>query len=862
MKLAAFSKALQLIKNSFCKNDLWLWLPVLFGFGAAFYIVFEQSFLAYFVVFVGWFFVALFCYFLNRYSLRALIFLSCCLFLAGAFYAYFYQQIFFSKTTISGKIYVDVVGKVESVKQFYNPINGVKGANLVITNPVLYKAKFVEKPKKNYKKIHKKKQKLAKKKKKIKKDRKKKSAELADLINSQSQEQASVESSDNSQKKSLDQKVKKKKSRKKKISKQLQNQNCDESVSECDEVILGYKNFDYVSTSKIKTKEQVEITKPKVKKPKKKKAKKPKKISEKTIEKNFINLAGFQEVDRKFLDYSKNYQQVEWLQIKGYEQFPNPPQKISLNLIKNFQAIAVNDLVAVRAMLQPPKAKEFLDDFDFARDAKFKKIAAFGFALGEAKILKKTEVSNLDEWFLQVRQKIRNQILTTLSGNSAAIALAFLIGDQSEISPDLNIKIRNSGLAHLLSISGFHLSLAAAIFFVATRFVLSRSQYLALRFDLKKIAALAALLATYFYLKIAASPLPAQRAFLMVLLVLIALFVGEKINVKRAVMTGILVLILFNPYAVFNVSFQLSFAAILVLSCCFESVNRQKNLAFLPRVFWYFFEIILLSVLIQVATTPFLMHSFQNLSLLGFLANILAIPLTSFFVMPLGFLALFLMPLGLEKYALLAMAKGILLIEKIAVFIADLNFSHAATQHLSSLGLILAIIGLLLICLSRSYFRIVGVTLFLLSFATIFFDKKPNILFDSKQKFFALYNKESGLVFSKDLKPSKQRKMWMKKMGETEFKSLKNYQIKTVFCDEKKCLIEQRGQKILVLLKRNKISEICQNDFDVIVNLTKKYELPSCIPAEKIKIDNVDFYQKGGQFFYFVGGKLSIKTTS
>jgi ComEC/Rec2-related protein len=618
------------------------------------------------------------------------------------------------------------------------------------------------------------------------------------------------------------------------------------------------------------------------KKPKEKAPRKKKKTSEKTILKNFVNLKNYQEIDREFLDYSKNYQVVNWQEIKGRERFPNPPQKISINLIKNFDNISVNDVIAVRMMLQPSKAREFPDDFDFSLDAKFKKIGAYGFAIGEAKILKKAEISSLEQWFLDLREKVRDKIENSLEGDVSAIALAFLIGDQNRISKNLMSDIRNSGLAHLLSISGFHLALASAIFFVSTRFILSRSTFLILNFDIKKAAAIVAIFGTYFYLKIAASPMPAQRAFIMVLLVLIALFVGQKINSKRAIMTAVLALILYNPLAVFNISFQLSFAAILVLGSFYEVMPRLRSNNLLLKVVYYFTEIILVSIIIQIATTPFLMHSFQTVSLLGFIANILAIPLTSFFVMPLGFLALFLMPLNLEKYVLILMGKGILLIEKIAVFVAKMNYSNLASLQLSSFGLVIAILGLFLMCLTSSRLRWLGVLIFSFSFLTLIFDKKPDILFDGDQKFFAIYDQKNGLIFSKDLKPSKEREIWMKKMGEVEFKSILTRQKQTqdnkilgrissrhhpqlasefLTCDELKCLIT-KSQKILVLLKRNKISEICKNDFDVIVNLTAKYVLPRCIAAEKIKIDNSNFYQKGGHFFYFEEGKIRIKTTS
>ena len=816
------------------KDNLWLWMPVLFGFGAAFYFLFEESFLEKFSLLIVLFFISSFLAFLNRNSLRFLVFLGCALFLLGAFYSNFYQKTVLNHTKISGKIYVDGIGKVESIRKFYNPKNGVEGSNLVISEPVLYKSKFAEK------------------KKKVKKPRQKKISKKIQ------KDTKNVEEGD-----TILIKPEKKKRRRRKS----------------DEVeVSRLLKFEASFAENILVKKTVD------KKPKKKAPHKKKKTSEKIILKNFVNLKNYQEIDREFLDYSKNYQVVNWQEIEGRERFPNPPRKISINLIKNFDNISVNDIIAVRMMLRPAKAREFPDDFDFSLDAKFKKIGAYGFAIGEARILKKAEISSLEQWFLDLRENVRSKIENSLEGDVSAIALAFLIGDQNRISKNLMSDIRNSGLAHLLSISGFHLALASAIFFVSTRFILSRSAFLILNFDIKKAAAIAAIFGTYFYLKIAASPMPAQRAFIMVLLVLIALFVGQKINSKRAIMTAVLALILYNPLAVFNISFQLSFAAILVLGSFYEVMPRLRFDNLFLKTVCYFIEIILVSIIIQIATTPFLMHSFQTISLLGFIANILAIPLTSFFVMPLGFLALFLMPLNLEKYALILMGKGILLIEKIAVFVAEMNYSNLISPQLSGFGLVIAILGLLLICLSSSRLRWFGALIFSLSFLTLIFDKKPDILFDGGQKFFAVYDQKNGLIFSKNLKPSKEREIWMKKMDELDFKSVatkrilkqvqddgilgKNFPYRhpeivsgSFTCDEAKCLIT-KSQKILVLLKRNKISEICKNDFDVIVNLTSKYLLPPCIAAEKIKIDNFDFYQKGGQFFYFEEGKIRIKTTS
>lgn len=756
------------------RNDPLLWIAALLGLGCIFYFNYPQNFSENFSIFLALIFSAAALFFCNKKSFLAFIFAACGIFLFGSFYANFYEKNF-TGNPVTGKIYVDGIGKITEIKKFSNPVNGLGGANLVVSQPKLFEAKF---PATAIKKVKKKKIPKEKAKRKKRKTQKEKAAELG------------------------------------------------------------------LSLDEYKLQRAAEKQKKLVEKAKK---------AQKKFEENFVNVGTYQEIDRQFLDISKNYQQVAWVENKGSKTFPNPPQKISLNLVKNFAGLEVNDLIAFRALLAPAQRKEFPQDFDFSFDAKAKKIGAYGFILGEAKIVEKQRQSSVDDWFNSLREKINQKIFHALSGDEAAIAAAFLIGKQEQISAGILENIRRCGLAHLLSISGFHLSLAAAIFFVSLRFILSRFEYLTLRFDLKKIAAIAAIFTSFFYLQIAGAPLPAKRAFLMTLLALLALLFDEKINAKRAVMFALLFLILLNPYTIFNISFQLSFLAILVLVTCSEEIFLQKKLSFeanfLGKIFNYFWQIIFLSFALQIATLPFLMHSFRNVALLGFATNLLAIPLASFFIMPLGFLALFLMPFGLEKLPLFLMNYGILLLEKIANFVAEIKFSNLTAPEMPGLGAVIAAAGILLLCLEKSRIRYVGIAIFFLSFATIFFTKKPTISFEQNQKFFAIYE-DKKLFFSEKLRASKQRQHWMDRFEEKEFRYFETK-------NRENFLIE-KNQKILVLLKRNKIAEICKNDFDAIVNLTAKYALPACINADKIKIDNLDFYHHGSHFFYSSG---ALKTT-
>ncbi len=774
------------------KDRLWLFVPILLGFGAAFYISFEERFSENYLFFLTLFFASVLFSYLTRFSFRSLAFLSVAIFLFGCFYTNFYQNIFLNQTKITGKVYVDAVAKVESIKEFYNPRTKLTGASLLLTNLNLYQTDFTKKP--EVKKI----------------------------------------------------KITKKRKSEKKPSHLKKN---------CHEVMALLFDLQDSRDSLCQ-------------KPKKIKSQKVKKYSAKKVHNSFVNIDGYQDVDRKFMDFSKHYQQVKWVENNGRKQFVNPPQKIFISLPKYYHDLNVNDLIAIRVSLEMPDKRQFPDDFDFGINAKAQKIGAYGYGMGKVKILRKAQISSLDQYFISLSSSAKERILKVLSNDEAAIAIALLVGDQNYISKNLMIDIRNSGLAHLLSISGFHLSLMATIFLFITRFLLSRSENLALNFDLKKIAAIAAIFATYFYLKIANSPLPAQRSFLMVLFFLISIFLSQKINAKRVVMSALFLMILANPYNIFNIGFQLSFLAIIVLGAFYDNFSKfvttdSKN--FIIKFFYYFLGIILTSIAIQIAMIPLLMHSFQNISILGFIANILAIPLASFFVMPLGFLALFLMPIFLEKYVLLLMKPGLTMIAKIAHFVANLDYSYFISPKLSNAGLIIALIGIFLICLSKDKLRIFGILLFIFSFFTISFNHKPNLAFSRDQKLFAIYDEKDGLIISKEIANAKLRDAWLKFFTVKEYKTFDDFsdeELKTkgILCDEKKCLIK-KNKNFLILIKRNELSEICQNNFDVIVNLTRKYELPACVEDDKIKINNLDFYQKGGWFFYFLDDGLKIRNS-
>lgn len=739
------------------KDRLLLWNIVFFALGSYLAILFFDN-LSFFKIALTFaiFILAIFLYRQNE-SYKNLIFLAFSILFFGFLSSYFYQKINNNYTKITGKIFVDVEGRVEDFSVFTNKMTGRQGVNIVVRSPVFYKSTFI-----------------------------------------------------------------------------------------------NTTNNNAVAA---------------------------KKISEKYIKNNYVNIKNYIDIDADFLKENKNYQDVNWLEDGARLLYPRPPKKITILSHRYADDLKIGDKIYFKATIFPAKKSEFVDSFDFALHSTSKGIGGAGYVSGEIEIIETKSVSNIDEFFQVLRKKIQEIILRDLPSSEGAIAAAFLMGNQSLIDKPTMEYIRNSGLVHLISISGLHLTLAAGIFFFSIRLILAQSEYLALHFNIKKIGAIFAIISSYFYLKIAGSPVPAMRSFIAVLFVMLAILFDRKIDSLRVVVAGAFIVLFTNPYNIFSVSFQLSFAAILSLIAFHELWSNSTLRPSIDTKFGctsnYFLEMILMSCMAQLASMPFLIYYFNDVSIYGALSNIIAIPLTSFATMPLGFLSFFLMPFGLEKIALIPMGATISWVTDIAKFVSNLNNSHFYVPQMPFYGLLLATFGGLIFCFSTNKLKPLGALIFLASLITISFVKQPDILIDNESKFFAFYDKNNGLVFSKNMKSdSRKVNLWLEKMNKNKFESFDDYNAQTLenkglYCDEFLCEInlgkyfsdkkEFKNKKMLVLFSRVELSEICDKNFAVIINLTKKYQLPKCGESE-IRVDNIDLLKKGVHFIYFNDGKVKIKT--
>lgn len=349
--------------------------------------------------------------------------------------------------------------------------------------------------------------------------------------------------------------------------------------------------------------------------------------------------------------------------------------------------------------------------YDFQRSLYFAGIGGTGFALGGAEKISGNGASNnasnnggaigsqmsLGQMWQRMRQTISTRIRGAIGGDTGAVAAALITGDRSAISKPVLQAFRDSGIAHLLAISGLHVGLVAGLLFFGLRALLALVPALALTYPIKKWAAFFAICGAFFYALLAGATIPTQRAFVMIGLVLPAVIFDRQGISMRLVAIAACVILLFRPESMLGPSFQMSFAAVVALIAAYEGWGRdlraRTDSNWRKRAILYLAGIALTTVIATIATAPFAVHHFNRIAVLGLAANIAAVPIATLWIMPFAILGMFLMPLGLEKFALIPMGWGIDTVIGVAQFVASQEAAVIAVGALPVAGLIAIALG-------------------------------------------------------------------------------------------------------------------------------------------------------------------------
>jgi competence protein ComEC len=422
------------------------------------------------------------------------------------------------------------------------------------------------------------------------------------------------------------------------------------------------------------------------------------------------------------------------LQSAGALAADKLPLRARLTLHDIESGYAAGDEIAVRAMLLPPPPPASPGAYDFQRQAFFQRIGAVGYALEEPEITKRAAEGGFSfgEWLERVRQRITERIIASLPSPTGALAAAQITGHRNTIPPEVMSAWQDSGLAHLIAISGMNIGIVAGLVFFAVRALLALIPWLALRISTKKWAAVAAMIVALAYVAISGASVPTQRAYLMFAVVMAGVLIDREALSMRLVAWAAVAILIAAPEGLLGPSFQMSFAAVVALIACYERWAARKPELDPPgtarRWLRGFGALALTSLVAGLATAPFGMYSFNRFTVYGLAANMIAVPVTDLWVMPCALVAMLAMPFGLDAWPLAAMGWGVDLVHWVARTVASWPGAVVPTTVMPGTGLLIFALGGLWLAIWQRRWRWLGAPVMLAGLLTLLFVRPPDLL--------------------------------------------------------------------------------------------------------------------------------------
>ncbi len=443
------------------------------------------------------------------------------------------------------------------------------------------------------------------------------------------------------------------------------------------------------------------------------------------------------------------------------------PDRVRLSARSLPDGMEAGDGISGYARLFPPSGPARPYGYDFAFESYMDGNGATGFFLSNPEpanlIAAPSWRSALSARVARMREAIAARITGRIDGAEGQIAAALIAGTRAGIPEDINEALRKTGLAHVLSISGLHMALVAGTVMFSLRFVFALFPGFASRFPVKKFAAVVALAAASYYLLISGAAVAAQRSFIMIAVMLVALLFDRSAITMRNLAISALIVIAIAPHEVVGPSFQMSFAATAALIAAYGwwserragSVSRggqrqESSLASAIRLaLLYAAGIAMTSLIAGTATALFGVWHFHRMAPLGLFANLGAMPVVSFVIMPSAVLAGILMPFGLEGFALDVMGWGISVMVSISQWLAVRSpFDAVGTIPLSAV-LVLSTALVLLTVLS-TWLRIAALPLLVAGLALVTARDLPDMLISEDGDLVALRTEDGRLAVNRE----------------------------------------------------------------------------------------------------------------
>ncbi|MGQ0484260.1 MAG: ComEC/Rec2 family competence protein [Hyphomicrobiales bacterium] len=542
------------------------------------------------------------------------------------------------------------------------------------------------------------------------------------------------------------------------------------------------------------------------------------------------------------------------------------PRRLRLTALTRDGDPPLGARIAVKARLQPLPSPVIPGGFDYGRQLWFEGIGGTGLSTGPLDVLSDAvpPLLWLSASLLDLRQAIGGRLRNHLDGVIASFAEALITGERGAIPRDINRSLQVSGLAHILSISGLHMSMVAGGVFWFVRAMLAAVPALALRWPIKKWAAAAALVMGFLYMLLAGSGVATQRSYIMIAVVLFAVLVDRPAISVRNLALAALVILAIEPEAAISASFQMSFMAVMGLAAFYEfwTAHRRDEHRLEGRLAWTMRKLggLLLASIVTtliagtLSSIPAAYH-FGRLAPYGVVANGLALPVIGVIVMPMALAGVLLMPFGLEAWPLWLLGEGLELVMRISDWVADFPGAYLVIPQQSAFAAILSALGAALLCLLAGWVRLAGIGLIALAMLLGRVDRMPDILVESTAANAAFRNEAGELVFAAARRGSFAAGKWLQANGEEA--KLKDAAARPGWtCEERRCTAKLKGKTVAYFREAEAAAPAC----DGIDILIADYPLRGACRSVAIRIDRFDVWRHGAHVLWIDNGEIAIAT--
>lgn len=539
------------------------------------------------------------------------------------------------------------------------------------------------------------------------------------------------------------------------------------------------------------------------------------------------------------------------------------PARVRVRLRHGDGGLAPGDDVRLRVSLEPPPAPAMPGAYDFERRAWFERLGGVGYALSAPEKRAAPAMGIVVQAIEAVRHAVTRRIRAALPGPDGAIAAALITGTTHAIPPDDAGAFRDAGLAHILVIAGLHMGMVAGICFFALRALFALIPPIALNHPTKKYAAALALLLTFLYMLLSGATVSSRRAFVMTALALLAVLVDRLSLSARALALAAVAIMLMTPDSATGPSFQMSFAAVAALVAFYEAWRTRlaawhREAGAAKRLGLYALGIAFTTVVTTVATAPFTVYHFNRFPLYSVAANVVAVPITGFWIMPWAIVACLLMPLRLEAVALVPMSWGIDAVTAIAKGVTAWPGAVMTLPSMPAWGIAVAAVGGLWLAVWQRRWRWWGAVPLAFGLLSAGFERSPDILIAGDAKLVAVRTADGTYLPSAAKGERATSDSWTKRLATTMGPAWPDRGASAdglLACDDGSCRYGAR-RAVVTLIRDPDRFDRAQCDADLVVAPVPAWRI---CPGARI-VDRIDDYRDGGTAVWLDQGSVRLES--